>query len=210
MPNGDSVVFEHLEGAESLVQPVHRAALLFRHNGGCRPALRSSCHRRDLLTYAIGIGCTELNFVYENDGDFAAFPTYPIVLAFKGTDEDVVSFPSPAMMTLMETFIPLEGTKVQLDGERMIEQLAPIDPNGGEYTLRTRNIGVHKRGSGASVENEAQLIDSAGKVVYRIVSGAFFVGAKNFKDSGITNSEAVPVPSRAPDAVVRRPRRTPP
>jgi hypothetical protein len=30
---------------------------------------------RDLLVYAQGIGCTELNFVYEHDGDFAAFPT---------------------------------------------------------------------------------------------------------------------------------------
>ena len=48
-----------------------------------------SYNKRDLLTYAIGIGCTELNFVYENNPGFAAFPTYPIVLGFKGTDQDV-------------------------------------------------------------------------------------------------------------------------
>lgn len=53
---------------------------------------------RDLLTYAVGIGCTELQYVYELDSDFQAFPTYPIVLAFKGAEQDVVSFPSPAMV----------------------------------------------------------------------------------------------------------------
>ena len=34
----------------------------------------------------------------QKDPGFTAFPTYPIVLGFKGTDQDVVSFPSPAMM----------------------------------------------------------------------------------------------------------------
>jgi len=37
------------------------------------------------------------------------------------------------------------------------------------------------------------------------VSGAFLVGAKNFKDSGKTNSESDPIPKRAPDAVVEFP-----
>jgi hypothetical protein len=45
--------------------------------------------QRDLLLYAIGIGCTELKFVYEDDEDFAAFPTYPLMFQFKGTDSDV-------------------------------------------------------------------------------------------------------------------------
>ena len=76
--------------------------------------------QRDLIIYALGLGCTELDFVYENSDSFAAFPTYPIVLgddefacksviifsdclfsllspAFKGTALDVVSFPSPVM-----------------------------------------------------------------------------------------------------------------
>ena len=47
-------------------------------------------NKRDLLTYALGIGCggEELQFVYENHDDFQAFPTYPIVLSFKGDDQD--------------------------------------------------------------------------------------------------------------------------
>ena len=83
-----------------------------------------SYNRRDLILYAIGIGCTDLRYVYEDasEQDFQAFPTYPIVLSFKGTDQDVVSFPSPAMIEA-GAFPPLPGTKVGLDGERYIEKI---------------------------------------------------------------------------------------
>lgn len=33
-------------------------------------------NKRDLLLYALGIGATDLKWCYENDSDFAAFPTY--------------------------------------------------------------------------------------------------------------------------------------
>lgn len=95
-------------------------------------------NKRDLLTYAVGIGCTELNFVYENDPDFAAFPTYPIVLGFKGTDQDVVSFPSEAM-TQGPMPPPLEGVKVGLDGERYIEKVNELDVEGdADLTMKSR------------------------------------------------------------------------
>ena len=32
--------------------------------------------QRDLLTYAVGIGCQELRHIYELDDDFEAFPTW--------------------------------------------------------------------------------------------------------------------------------------
>lgn len=46
---------------------------------------------RDLLLYALGIGATE--YAYEGAPGFAAFPTYPLVLPYKGTSSDVVPFP---------------------------------------------------------------------------------------------------------------------
>ena len=57
-----------------------------------------SCNRRDYILYSIGIGCSELRFTHEYADGFAAFPTYPVVLGFKGDEVDVVTFPSPAMM----------------------------------------------------------------------------------------------------------------
>jgi acyl dehydratase len=161
---------------------------------------KASYNQRDLLLYSMGIGATDLRWAYENDGDFAAFPTYPLVLLFKGDSEDVVSFPSPAMME-GPPLPPLPGIKVGLDGERYVEMIRPLDPEGSEITMKSRLIGIHKRGTGASVETEVIMSDAKGPV-YRLVSGAFLVGAKDFKDSGSTNSEAVAVPKRNPDKEV--------
>lgn len=160
-----------------------------------------SYNTRDLITYAIGVGCKELSFVYENHDDFSAFPTYPIVFGFKGTDQDVVSFPSPFMTEgPMPPYLP--GTKVGLDGERYIEKVNDLDPAGGTLYLRSKIIGINKKGSGASIETEDVLVDKEGKVFYKFVSGSFMVGAKGFKNAGVSRSENVPVPKRAPDSVV--------
>mmetsp|Transcript_33070 Transcript_33070/g.72251 ORF Transcript_33070/g.72251 Transcript_33070/m.72251 type:complete len:296 (+) Transcript_33070:54-941(+) len=165
---------------------------------------KASYNKRDLLLYAVGIGCEDLRYVYEYDSDFAAFPTYPVLFGFKGTDQDVISFPSPAMQEGPSN-PPLEGIKAGLDGERYIEMINPLPADGAELTLKTRLIGVHKRGSGASVEMEQLVSGSDGTLYYRLVSGAFLVGAKNFTDSGETNSKKIDPPSRAPDTVVEMP-----
>ncbi|KAH9259471.1 hypothetical protein BASA81_002514 [Batrachochytrium salamandrivorans] len=160
---------------------------------------KAAYNQRDLILYALGINAKEHNWTFEQDQNFAAFPTFPLVLLFKGESFDVVSFPSPMMMGA-PALPPLPGVKVGLDGERYVECIRPLDPEGGELTVKSRIIGVHKRGTGASVESETVISDKKGPV-YRLVSGAFLVGAKDFKDSGVTNSEAVSVPKRAPDHV---------
>merc|ERR1712166_602631 len=147
-----------------------------------------SYNTRDLLTYAVGIGANELQFVYENDSEFQAFPTYPIVLAFKGTEQDVVSFPSP-------------GMKGGLDGERYIEKLAELDPEGGKLLLRSRVAGVHQKGKGASVQMEAFLEDESGTQYYKMQGSSFLIGATDFVDSGESFSQSVKPPNRAPDKV---------
>eukprot|EP00656_Telonema_subtile_P029771 TRINITY_DN32851_c0_g1_i1.p1 TRINITY_DN32851_c0_g1~~TRINITY_DN32851_c0_g1_i1.p1 ORF type:complete len:322 (-),score=82.48 TRINITY_DN32851_c0_g1_i1:168-1133(-) len=155
---------------------------------------------RDLLTYAVGIGCTDLQFVHENDGDFQAFPTYPIVLAFKGIDQDVVSFPSPAMDE-GPSMPPLPGVKAGLDGERYIEKVNELDPDGAKLILRSRLAGVFNKGKGASVQSEAFLEDEDGKVFYKMQSGSFLVGANDFVDSGETFFKSHKIPNRSPDKV---------
>ena len=44
--------------------------------------------------YAVGIGAKagDIGQIYENDEKFNAFPTYPVVLNFKGDSNDVVDF----------------------------------------------------------------------------------------------------------------------
>lgn len=161
-----------------------------------------SYNTRDLLIYAVGIGCDELKYVYEGDPNFSVFPTFPITLAFKGTSSDVVSFPSPPMLKM--PIIPFEGIRTVLDGEREIIKVGNLSIEGSELTLKSRIIGVHCRGSGAFVETESLLVEK-GKTVYRMVSGGFYVGAKNFTDSGNTNSQKIIQPETAPTVTVKIP-----
>ena len=164
-----------------------------------------SYNKKDLILYALGIGCSELNWVYENDAGFAAFPTYPIVLSFKGTDQDVLTFPSAAMMESMVT-PPLPGTRVGLDGERFLEVVNPLPSEPTELQLTTKLIAISKRGKGALVENEAILTDKSGKIYTRIVSGAFLVGANGFTPDSVgqSHSQNIPAPSRNPDRIIEQ------
>lgn len=170
-------------------------------SGGWNEIKVSYC-ARDLITYAIGIGCQDLPFVYELDKNFAAFPTYPIVLSFKGNDSDVVSFPSPAMRAGEKTKgIPPVAPGMGLDAERYIEQIAPLPKNGGEFILKSRCVGVHDKGKGALVESETILCDAHGKEYTRMIGGGFLRGLQGFKSAGKSFSENVKIPSRPADAV---------
>jgi peroxisomal enoyl-CoA hydratase 2 len=163
-------------------------------------AVPVSYNQRDLILYALGIGSSDLKFVYENHSDFAMFPTYPIVLGFKGTSSDVLSFPSPPMMA-SNVLPPLPGARAFLDGERYFELIKPLPSQGGEFMLKTRLVGVFKKGSGAAAESESLITDAKGEVYVRMCSSAFCVGAKDFKDAGVSNSENVKLPTRTPDQV---------
>lgn len=151
---------------------------------------------RDLLIYALGIGSKDPRFIYENHSDFAAFPTYPIVLTFKGDSFDALSFPSPTMMAFPSA--ALKGVKVGLDAEKYIEKVNDLPKEGCKLQLTGSTVGVHKKGSGALVEQEFTLQDAQGKVYYKLVNGAFLVGAKDFTDSGKTFSQSATPPKEAP------------
>jgi len=171
------------------------------HFIGKTSSAKVSYNTRDLILYAIGIGSTDPRFVYENDENFEAFPTYPIVLGFKGTSSSVLSFPSETMMKTSNV-PPLKGIKVILDGERYLEVVNPLPKDGAELTLKSTLIGIHKRGQGATVETETIISDDS-KVYVKIISGSFLVGAKDFQPESVgkTFSENISLPKRNPDAV---------
>lgn len=160
-------------------------------------------NQRDMILYSLGIGSSDLKFIYEGDRDFSMFPTFPFVFAFKGDSQEVVQFPSPAMVATNVT-PPLKGIKAGLDGERFLEVLRPLPKGKGLTTLyyRTRLLALSPKGKGVLVEQEGIVEDEAGQAYVRMVSGAFLIGPKVANKIGVSASQSIAVPERAPDAVV--------
>lgn len=151
---------------------------------------------RDLILYSLGIGSDDPRYIYENNPDFAAFPTYPIVFMFKGTSYDVLSFPPQMMMNFPQAALP--GTKGVLDAEKYIEKIAEIPKDGAKLNFVGRMAGVHQKGKNGLVEQEFKITDDSGKEYYKIISGTMMVGAKGFKNSGTSYSADIKPPSTAP------------
>ncbi|KAF2000077.1 Thioesterase/thiol ester dehydrase-isomerase [Amniculicola lignicola CBS 123094] len=145
------------------------------------PSIPISWMKRDLLLFAASIGCTadELHFLYEFEPSFAAFPTYPIILPFKHTDQEVIDFYARSSSTPIEG-VPKFDTKHVLDGERKMQFLKPIPASseGRSFEIRSKVLGVYDKGKpGTVVETEQTLVDTAsGEVYTRAVGSGFYVG----------------------------------
>jgi len=151
--------------------------------------------QRDVLLYAVGIGCNDLRFVHEGHPQHAVFPTFAIRWGGVGLQVDPAALPpSPGPLTI--------------DAERCIEQLAPL-PLAGTVSVRSRLLAVHPRGKGAAfAEMESEVADASGRACLRIVTGVFRRGVERlgdielFKGQGISQSVKLEVPDRAPDVEV--------
>lgn len=147
---------------------------------------------RDVLLYAVGIGCTDLRFAYEKHPEFAVFPTFAIRWGGRGIVVDTKALPpSPGPLTI--------------DAEREIEALAPL-PLAGTVHVRSRLISVQPRGKGnAFVEAQAEVTDDAGKICVRMISGSFRRGIERLGDiepfagRGRTAAPKTTLPARAPE-----------
>ena len=103
-----------------------------------------SYNKRDLLLYALGIGCRnkaeEIFYTFEEHDSFQAFPTFPVVLPFKGTETDVVPFPSPTLMSFPPG-LPIINPALILHAEEAIEIFQDLDIDGGHFTKMNKIIG---------------------------------------------------------------------
>jgi peroxisomal enoyl-CoA hydratase 2 len=151
--------------------------------------------QRDVLLYAVGIGASDLRFVYEKHPAFAVFPTFPIRWGGAGAPID------PAL-------VPPSPGPLNIDAERLIEQLRPL-PLSGSVSVRSRLIGVHPRGKGNGfVETESTVTDADGNLCVRMVSGSYRRGVERlgdiepFEGAGQTHSVRIDPPARAPDLVL--------
>ena len=91
------------------------------------PTKEVSWLKRDVLLFANSIGCTvdELHFIYELHPDFAVFPTYPIILPFKYTSQEVIDFYAAQKATPIPGVPKFDYTRV-VDGQRLITFLKPF------------------------------------------------------------------------------------
>lgn len=159
---------------------------------------------RDAILYAIGTGANDLPFIYENDEQFSVLPWYPVVLQFKGNEHEFVDFPSQTMADLggHAEGQPSPAGAV-LDGERQLDLLNPLPKAGKGLFMKQRIIAITDKKSGATVETETILFDSAKEYV-RLIGGAFYVGVTGFESAGKSNSKKIKLPARQPDKVIEQ------
>jgi len=137
-------------------------------------------NKRDLLTYAIGVGAKndEFPFIYELDPNFSALPTYPVVLALKGASSDVNLFsdrikggPSPSL--------PRTDPNRVVHATQSIEIIKPLPLVSGDgWKFKTRYTGVSENKSGIILTAENTLVDPNGVVYAKLFSSSFSLGAK--------------------------------
>lgn len=155
--------------------------------------------RKDVLLYNVGIGCTDLRFLYEKHPDFSVFPTFAIQWEAAGAWDR----------------FPRTTPGLNISGQHVFEMRRPLPPNGGKVFAESRVVGFHDKGftasgrhKGALVEFETFVTDEAGNDLCRIIYGMFYRGIHklgdigSFEGGGVTYSDTVVLPERPPDMVI--------
>ncbi|KAL4789166.1 HotDog domain-containing protein [Aspergillus venezuelensis] len=162
--------------------------------------------KRDVLLFANSIGATskELHFLFELHPNFAVFPTYPIILPFKLTDQEVTDFYARSKGSPIPG-VPSFDPKRVVDGQRKItvfKQL-PTTSAGKKFELRSKVVGVYDKGKASVVETEQSIVEVGTGEVYSTVTGsAFYVGQGGWGGpKGPAAPNYPPPKDRKPDAV---------
>ncbi len=180
--------------------PAFNPALVLRDQqpGPWGAAVPISYDPRDVLLYAVGIGCQDLRYVYEGHPGFAVFPTFGIRWGSTG-------------LTLDHNAVPFAPGPLLIDAERTIEQLAPL-PLAGTVMVRSRLLAVHPRGKGAAFsEYETEVHTQDGLLCLRMMTGFLQRGLVQLGDiapfvgCGVSRSQRTQLPERAPDLTLHAP-----
>jgi len=137
-------------------------------------------NKRDLLIYAAGVGAKadDFQFVYELDPNFAAIPTYPVVLPFKLNDYDVNLFSERMKVRSVPGLPPLNPNRV-VHATQSIEIIKPLPLVSGEgWTWKSRYTGVVENKTGLILTVENTLVSPSGEVYAKLYSSSFNLGAK--------------------------------
>jgi acyl dehydratase len=147
-------------------------------------AVTHTYEERDVMLYALGVGCgtDELQFTYERD--LKVLPTFAVVPSF------------PAMMGLGGAMDV--NPALVLHGEQRIELHATI-PTSGTITTTPTIKAIYDKGKAALVVVETDSVDSKGRLLFRNTMGIFARGEGGFGgDRGPSGPRNVP-PDRPPD-----------
>ena len=139
---------------------------------------------RDVMLYALGVGCGtgDLQFTYE--GELKVLPTFAVIPAF------------PAMLNLGGAM--QVNPAMVLHGEQRIELAGPI-PTAGTVTTTPTIKAVYDKVKGAVVVVGTESVDARGKLLFRNTSSIFVRGEGGFGgERGPSGARNVP-PDRKPD-----------
>ncbi|KAI2604169.1 HotDog domain-containing protein [Hypoxylon fragiforme] len=169
------------------------------------PPIKCAYNRRDVLLFAnaIGVQKDELHFLYELHPKFAAFPTFPVNLAFKRTDQDVYDFIARNVTADVPGVPPFDAQR-SVDGERGIEILRalPASSEGMDLEIRNKVIGVYDKGGAMILESEGELVDAKTNIAYvKLSSSSFGIGQGGYGGPRGPSKPSITIPKRTPDAV---------
>jgi multifunctional beta-oxidation protein len=142
---------------------------------------------RDVMLYALGVGCgrEELAFTYEKD--LKVLPTFAVIASF------------PAMMNLGGAL--RVNPVMVLHGEQAIALKASI-PTHGTLTTTPTITAVYDKGKGAVVVVETDTVNEKGTLLFHNTAAIFVRGEGGFGgERGPSGARNVP-PDRKPDKTV--------
>lgn len=148
------------------------------------PPVRRRYDERDCILYALGVGATELPFVYEQG--LRALPTFPVVPPF-------------AALMLMEDELGIDLATV-LHGEQRLTLHRPVPP-AGELHVRAHVSKLWDKGSGAIIDTTAE-VSVDGDPVATAIYSSFVRGGGGFGGDRGAGLAAPPGLDGPPDAVV--------
>ncbi len=139
---------------------------------------------RDVMLYAVGVGATELDFVFERN--LKVLPTFAVIPAF------------PGLMGLTQA-VEINPVMI-LHGEQSIQLNKPI-PVKGKLTTSGKVPGAYDKGKGALVVIESETKDEQGAALFVNTASVFVRGAGGFGGERGPEAGNKP-PDRAPDKTV--------
>jgi peroxisomal enoyl-CoA hydratase 2 len=132
------------------------------------------------------------------DPNFAAFPTYPVILYFKGDSQELNLFSEIAKTDSLPG-LPKADLGKLVHGSQSIEIFKPLPlASGPGWKWKTRYTGISENKTGVVTTAENVLVDPKGVPYAKLYSSTFYIGMKitgeKFAKSIAGPPQAKPIP----------------